>query len=150
MSELEIRRLAEHPRHIDGVTTWLVREWPDSRETFAGRRTRLLGPSDGPATLLAVCDGRALGVLAFQRFRRAGDEHLSLFIDALYVDAAARKRGVGTALLEAGVASAAEIERELFVYTASPSWYQSRGWAVREPADDEARSVLSRALPRPK
>jgi len=145
---IRISRLADFPQHIDDVTRWTIEEWPDPGVTFAARRTRMLDPADCPATLLAVSDGLPVGVLGFGRFQRQGDAHRSLFIDVLYVHAAARRRGVGTALLGAAVATAVTFEDELFVYTAVPAWYRDRGWVVRQSGPDKGRFVLSRELSR--
>jgi GNAT superfamily N-acetyltransferase len=141
-------RLADFPQHADEVTSWVINEWPQPEVTFAARRNRLLGRTDCPATLLAVSDERPVGVLGFGRFRREGDDHLSLFIDVLYVHAADRRCGIGTALLRDAAGSAALFERELFVYTASLEWYQHRGWVVRQSGPDANLSVLSRELSR--
>ena len=147
-STAKIFRLAAYPQHIDEVTRWLIEEWPDPGVSFSARRSRLLDPADCPATLLAVADGRPVGVLGFGRFQRKGDEHLSLFIDALYVHATARRGGVGSALLDAAVATAIAFERELFVYTPLSEWYRGRGWVVRQSGPAEGLFVLSRGLTR--
>src|SRR6476659_3507909 len=123
---LEIRRLAEFPEHVDRVTHWLCREWPDPTVAFIARRLRVFDPPGCPPTLLALVQGAPVGVLGFFRFRREGDRHPSLFIDALYVEPAARRRGVATALLERAVTSARTLEPELFVYTSIPDWYARR------------------------
>jgi ribosomal protein S18 acetylase RimI-like enzyme len=145
---VELCCLAEFPQHIDDVTRWIIEEWPDPKATFAARRTRVLGPPDSPATLLATSDRYPVGVLGFGRFQQAGDDHQSLFIDVLYVHATARRLGIGTALLGTAVAVAQTFEDELFVYTAAPAWYRDRGCVVRQSGDDEGRFVLSRELSR--
>lgn len=144
----KIYRLADFPQHIEEVTRWTIDEWPDPALTFSARRSQVLGPVDCPGTLLAVADGSPVGVLGFGRFQRDGDDHLSLFINILYVHATARRRGIGSGLLGAAVATAAAFEGELFVYTALPDWYRDRGWVVCQSGPDEGRFVLSRKLSR--
>ena len=126
----EIVRLIDAFTHVDTVTGWLLEQWPDPAASFQSRRSRLLDSRDCPGALLAVSGGAPRGVVGFARFRRDGDEHPSLFVDALYVHPTARAQGYGSALLEAAAAAAAAFAQRLFVYTAIAPWYQRRGWTV--------------------
>lgn len=141
-----IARLVDASEHIDTVTRWLLDEWPDAALPFRARRSRLLHSPSCPPALVALSARKAVGVLSFARFVRAGTEHASLFVDALYVDQTARGQGVGSALLAAATAEAAPFESQLFVYTAVPSWYQRRGWTVVQVDDDGEHVVLERHL----
>ena len=77
---------------------------------------------------------------------REGDQHPSLFIDALYVCRADRSQGVGSALLGAALNAAGAHENRLFVYTAIAPWYQRRGWTVVQREADGAHFVLETRL----
>jgi GNAT superfamily N-acetyltransferase len=143
---ISIARLAALPQHVALVTGWLMHEWPEPKYSFDERRDRLIEPPLCPPTLLALSGNNPVGVLGFARFRRQGDEHVSLFIDALFVHPEVRGRGAGSALLREAVTLAAAYERDLFVYTSSPDWYQRRGWSPVTPADELSRVVLKRTV----
>jgi len=130
--------LQDVPDLAHTVAEWLTEQWPDGL-SVAARKARLLAHDDRPPALLATLDNVPAGVLAFSRFTRAGDETPSLFIDALYVHAPVRQRGLGAALLVHGVTAAGGMARRLFVYTSIPHWYASRGWSVLEKGPDADR-----------
>ena len=142
----DIARLVDATEHVDTVVRWLRDEWPAPELSFQARRSRLLDAPDCPPTLVALSAGRPCGVVAFARFIRDGDEHASLFIDALYVHPMARGQGTGGALLDAAIAAAVAFESRLFVYTASAPWYQQRGWTVVQVEDGGQHFVLERSL----
>lgn len=141
--EVVIRPLVTFLAHADSLTTWLMEEWPDSRLSFEARRERLVAPQDCPPTQVAVRGNEPIGVVAFRRFRREGDEAPSLFIDALYTCPPFRNRGVASLLLEVAVNEAGRCARELFVYTDRPNWYEKRGWSLVD-ADPRAPFVVLR------
>jgi GNAT superfamily N-acetyltransferase len=146
---IEIGRLVDVSDRVDTVVGWLLDEWPDPVQSRAARKARLLDTAGCPPALLAVSRGEPCGVLGFARFRRDGDEDESLFIDALYVHQSARNRGIGTALLDAGVDAATAFAPRLFVYTSVAAWYQRRGWDIVEPGAAANYFVLARSLGRP-
>jgi len=142
---ITIAKLIDTPEFADIAARWLTEQWPDGLSVSA-RKERLLAHADCPPTLLALSDHVPLGVLAFRRFRRDGNNYPSLFIDALYVHASARRGGLGSKLLASAVDAAASTVRELFVYTSLREWYVSRGWAVVEAGPDAGCFVLTRVV----
>lgn len=138
--------LAERPQHLDTVARWVWEQWRDhSGLSQAQTKTRLLDPGDCPATLLAEEGNAAVGVLGFQRFVRAPGEPASLFIDALFVPEALRRRGIGGALAREGVDRARDFAPDLFVYTAQRDWYLRRGWSLLKVDPLSGLFVLTRA-----
>jgi len=135
--------LGEYPQHADRVARWVWEEWRDSSPfTFEQTRAQLLGEPDCPATLLAVDGDEPLGVLGFRRHDHPRLGSQLLFVNSLYVVAAARRRGVGGELVAEAIARAAAIVRTLHVYTSIASWYEARGFTCAERDPDSANAVL--------
>ena len=143
---IELVQLTDYSQHADTVTSWLVDEWPTDPRGFAERRQVLLNPGNCPQTLLALAEGKPMGVLCFIRY--SATEYVSpvIFIDALYVDASARGRGIGSALLAEAVVVAAAFEHELWVFSHIPEWYEARGWTLTPKEDDAPGRVLKRTV----
>ena len=127
---MQIRPLIDLPEHVDVVTRWLWDQWPDANSTIEERRERLMLVDDCPPALLALSENEPVGVLAFRRHPRNSSVRRALFIDALYVHASCRDRGIGAALVAEAVLAARDFERELFVFTDKRDYYEKRGWSL--------------------
>jgi ribosomal protein S18 acetylase RimI-like enzyme len=143
---MELHSLGERLQDADLVARWLWEHWRDPRFTFEQTRAQLLGEPDCPATIVAVEAGAAVGVLGFLRYDHPRIGPHLLFVNSLYVVSAARRRGVGSALVQAAIERATAIERALYVYTGIAAWYEARGFTCVERDADSGNAVLLRPL----
>ena len=145
---MKIVPLIEREQDIETAARWTWEEWKDlSGLTLDQARLQLIGRPDCPPSLLAIDDTEAVGVLAFRRVMYKGREPMILSINALYVDARARGRGVGTALVAEAVERAAAFVRVVHVYTNLRAWYEARGFAFLEDDAGTPNCLLCRTLP---
>ena len=127
---MQICRLLDAPQHVDTFARWVWEEWAEvSNVSLDVTRERLVDHRDCPPTLIATESDEPLGVLSFRRFQRALSEPASLFIDALFVRAELRGRGIGTALLQQAITEAKTFAPSVFVFTDQRDWYEKRGWS---------------------
>lgn len=139
--------ISDCARHVDAIAQWTWEEWKEtSGLTLAQTRTQLQQRSTCPATLIAVVDGEAIGVIAFRRVKYKGREPLVLFINSLFVRPSDRGRGVGTALLSTALGKVGCEDRAVHVYTHIRAWYEARGFTVIEEDPETSNFVLSRTL----
>ena len=131
--------LAEHPEFIPTLAFWFKSEWPDYyhdrtaesiEEDFRERANR----DAIPIAYVAVDDGELIGTMALAAESITTHPHLSPWLCALYVLPDHRKRGVGTALLQAGMEDAKRLGYdELYAGTAVAEAMLLRlGWETLE------------------
>ena len=131
-----IVRLSEHPQFAEAAADWCVAHWNTPKAEMLG----YFFDSTLPPSLVAVVDGRPVGVLGYRRFP-LGNEANRLWLNVLYVEARFRRRGIGRALVSAGVSVSNHFrDKPMLVYTNLPEFYRRLGWQ-RLPRDTDSESV---------
>ena len=152
---LSVEALAAHPQHLPTVAQWIYRQWWSevpgaSVATLEAMLREGLTQAPMPLTLVATSEQQALGTVTVLA-HDVGTERfvpMSPWLAALYVIPAARRRGIGAALIEAALARAAEFAAgSIYLLTTDQeAYYQRRGWRVLTRSDDAV--VMARALAR--
>ena len=124
--DIEIIDIGERRSDVHRVAQWIVDEWGE--RTVTETVEQLTSPTECPTALVAVSDDLPVGVIGFCRYQREGEQTPSLWINVLYVAIEFRNHGIGTRLLAEALRRAPEFENTIFVYTATPSFYEARGW----------------------
>ncbi len=136
-----IEPLANHQQAIPVAAEWHFREWGHtdpggSLESWTAGMAEHADASQIPGKLIALRDGRPVGVVGLVENDMPGYEPasgLTPWIKGLYVDAPARREGIGTLLVRRCEAWAATLgHRDLYLYTERDSpaqaLYASLGW----------------------
>ncbi|WP_036830139.1 GNAT family N-acetyltransferase, partial [Photobacterium sanctipauli] len=86
-----------------------------------------------PPVIVALADGKVIGALAFTRFKEPNIENKVIWINALSVIPAWRRRGIARELIKIGTKNVPDKEQShLYVYTNVPALYFSIGWTLVE------------------
>lgn len=151
--QLNIEALGARPEHLATVAQWIYRQWwtavPGASAASLGAMLRAgLTQAPLPLTLVATAAQHPVGtvsVLAHDIGTEAWPA-LSPWLAALYVVPAARRRGVGAALIAAALARAAGFAAGpvYLLTTGQEAYYAQRGWQVL--ARRDAAVVMARAL----
>ncbi|WP_130831526.1 GNAT family N-acetyltransferase [[Erwinia] mediterraneensis] len=128
---IKIVPLTEAPQHAEQLTGWLWRAFgsEDSRDFFASIiQSSLLG-AEFPVTFVATEQGRALGTVGFWRCDLISRQDLFPWLAALYVDEAARGRGLSEVLQQHVIRWAHERGYpELWLWSTFGGYYERFGW----------------------
>ncbi|MGK3141816.1 GNAT family N-acetyltransferase [Pantoea sp. C2G6] len=128
---MKIVPLSEVPQFADQITEWQWRAFgePASRDFFASVVTSSLSGADFPVTFVALEAGRAIGTVGFWRCDLISRQDLFPWLAALYVDEAARGKGVSAALQQhvTRYAQARGYSR-LWLWSAFGGYYERFGW----------------------
>ena len=145
----EIRYLADRPDAIPLVARWLHDEWGRFRPGASVERSMASlekqARRDGmPLALLAVDGDAVVGTASLVEHDMDTRRDLSPWLASVYVAAARRRRGVGTALVDAIVQESKRAGLEnLFLFTDSEeAWYGGLGWQWVEACVYQGRRVV--------
>jgi len=117
------------PHATELVSSWILETWGDPRgEGREELRQRLAGRRGNPEAMVAVVEGRPVGVVAFRRYPLAPDNVEALWIDALYVLPDHRGQGIGSQLIAIAEDIAARSDERLHAFTDVPGLYEKHGW----------------------
>lgn len=99
--------------------------WPDFwfRDTYTQNACL-------PPVLIVVMNGVVIGGLAYSRFKEPHRSGEVIWINAVFVSAEYRGKGLASRLINAGVSQVLASSQEyLYAYTNVPALYQSLGWS---------------------
>jgi len=139
---IEIVKAPRGSHHLVELRARFIAEWGD----FEAFDTALFGATP-PPPLLALCDQRLLGGLAFSHYPSPLDSVIGLWINGLQVDPAHRRQGIASALIRAAERQAQALGvADMFVRTQLPALYQAQGWQLIETSGGLA--ILGRPIAR--
>ncbi|MNE12787.1 Acetyltransferase (GNAT) family protein [compost metagenome] len=116
--------------------------WPDFlfRDTYT-KNARL------PPVLVAVMNEVVMGGLAYSRFKEPHRSGEVIWINAVFVSAEYRGKGLASRLINAGVSQTlASSQDYLYAYTNIPTLYHSLGWSEVDIECDPAHKVMRISL----
>jgi predicted N-acetyltransferase YhbS len=152
---LSVEALAAHPQYLPTVAQWIYGQWWSevpgaSVATLEAMLREGLTQAPMPLTLVATSEHRPVGTVTVLA-HDVGTERfvaMSPWLAALYVIPAARRRGIGAALIEAALARAAQFTAgSIYLLTTDQeAYYRRLGWTVLTRGDDAV--VMARALAR--
>jgi GNAT superfamily N-acetyltransferase len=123
---MKIVPLNQHIELTDTLVEWFVSQWGSSRESV---RDALADDRGCPPTLVAIEAAEPIGFLSYTFHVLHPRGSNELWINALYVAPAYRRRGIGSRLVSEGTSAAACTNREsMYVYSEVPTLYESLGW----------------------
>lgn len=146
---MKIEHLAQHSDAIPTLAAWAYEEWghlmrpgttvEDLCASFEGRTQR----HRIPQTFVAVADDEVVGTASLVEHDLPTRRDLSPWLAAVYVAPASRRRGVGSALVEAVVEEASTLGIDtLYLFTPDRmSFYSRLGWRVLERTEHHGREV---------
>ena len=118
--------------YLAHLRRWLLEEWGEVEE-FATEK-------DGialPVPLLALRDEELVGGLVFSSFRRPRTTEIALWVNAVFVAPAFRRRGIASKLIEAAEPEAIRHgHRRLFALSDLPDLYEKLDWHLIETCPD--------------
>ena len=131
--------LADHRDAIPTLAKWYHQEWSHFRpgwtvEDFAASIAERANADRVPLTLVAFEGEDLVGTICLDMHDMETRGHLSPWLGGLYVKEEWRRRGIGTELVRAIEAKAAELGiRRLYLYTPeSEHFYAKLGWCLIE------------------
>lgn len=117
-------------------------EWPDFRLCDAYAKDANL-----PPVLVAVMNDVVMGGLAYSRFKEPHHGGDVIWINAVFVSAEYRGKGIARQLINAGVSQLLESSQDyLYAYTNVPKLYQSLGWSEVDIESEPDHKVMSISL----
>lgn len=136
---MEIIHLKGNEFAIPVIANWFYNEWGDhypvkSVEYIAGLLKERMNEASLPLTLIAVENGEVIGTVNLKVRDMSIRQDLSPWLGGLYVREDARKKGVGTQLINAAVDHAKRLKFEqLYLWTATAKdYYLNLGWVLIE------------------
>ena len=134
MQEVQILHLADAPEHVNEVSEWLWREWAKadgySLEDIIYRTQYAMQRDTIPQMLVAVCEGRAVGVVSLWLNDLKTRQDLSPWMATLYVKDEYRHMHIGQKLQLASIEAARRLDRYDWIYliTELDGYYEKTGW----------------------
>ncbi|MDH3582758.1 MAG: GNAT family N-acetyltransferase [Phycisphaerae bacterium] len=142
---VQIAKLDRHPEFVEPAVDWMISEWGNASREVAAES--LEPNAERPSALVAISPQGLVGVLSYRMYLLAKRGSMELWVNALYVVAPWRGRGVGTCLLREGMRTAADSGRSrLYVYTDIPGFYEKVGWERFSYNRETAMYVLELSL----
>jgi len=146
---MHIRYLADCHEAIPQVARWLFDEWGRflpgaSVERGIARLQERLHRDSIPLTLVATDAEAVLGTVSLVNCDMEARPDLSPWSASLYVESGRRRRGIGSALVEAAVRESKRLGiNSLFLFTdTSESLYAKHGWKRIESCVYRDREVV--------
>jgi GNAT superfamily N-acetyltransferase len=145
----EIIPLKDRPEAIPVIAKWRFDQWGhqipgSSLETFTQFLRKGLDGDGLPQTWIAVSSGRVTGVASLAEQDMHTHQDLSPWLVGVYVDKAARRRGIGSTLVSTVVERATEMGIEtLWLFTPDQErFYRRLGWQSVERAHYRGEDVV--------
>lgn len=135
---LQIDDLFRHPEYVSTVASWIHGEfWADKNVHTPDSLEQLLRDADSgdrlPISLVALINDQPVGTVNLVDNDDDRRPHLRPWLAALFVAPTYRRRGVGSALVQALRQRAAELGiRDMFLGTDNPRFYLALGAEVHE------------------
>jgi predicted N-acetyltransferase YhbS len=146
---MHIRYLVDYQQAIPQVARWLFDEWGrsvsgSSVEAAVARVHERLHRDQLPLTLVAMDAEAVIGTVSLIPCDMETRPDLSPWLASLYVSPDCRRRGVGSALIEAAVGEATRVDIDsLFLFTdTSETLYAKHGWEQIESCVYRNREVV--------
>ncbi|HUI60984.1 MAG TPA: GNAT family N-acetyltransferase [Steroidobacteraceae bacterium] len=152
MAPLRIEQLASRTELVPVVAAWIYDEWWQEVEGASpGKLTDLLRghlvPDQMPLTFVASVDTLPVGTVSLLAHDVGTEQwpQLSPWLAALYVVPEHRRQGIGAALVNAIVAQAGAMGRQVLylLTTEREEFYSQLGWQVFDKTQDS--TVMSRS-----
>ncbi len=124
------------------LRTWLETEWGHI-DPFEGNHVEVTVPKP----VVAVDEQTSLlGGLVFGSFAKPGSVDIGIWINAVLISPAERKKGIASQLVQrAEVDAKRSAIRELFVLSDYPGLYQKNGWRIVGLDSSREETVLTKA-----
>jgi predicted N-acetyltransferase YhbS len=137
---MKIEYLGDHPDTIPILAGWIYAEWSfmypgKTKKYIESLLRKRLNKKRLPITLVAFEAGEPVGTISLKSFDMETKRNLSPWIASLYVERPWRKKGIGSRLIKALEAKAAELNfRKLYLFTVKGlvSFYVRLGWKIKE------------------
>lgn len=122
-----------------GLASLFQSEWPEF--TFKDYSSKL------PSPLIAECDGRLIGGLAYSFYEEPGSEKRVIWLNAVFVIDEFRGCGVASQLIARSLDFiSSHQQKTLYAYTNVPTLYEGLGW-IEIPAEAEPQhKVMGKSL----
>lgn len=140
----------EAPDEADAVMALVERAFGPGRYAKSAERLREGNAFDPALSFVAREDGRVIGTVRLWPVRIG--EREALLLGPIAVDAAARQRGLGLALVERACEAAARAGRELVVLVGDLGFFEKSGFErlesgrIRLPGPADPARILVKAL----
>ncbi|WP_349919460.1 GNAT family N-acetyltransferase [Aeromonas veronii] len=117
-------------------------EWPDFRLCDAYTKDANLPPA-----LVAVMNDVVMGGLAYSSFKEPHHNGDAIWINAVFVSAEYRGKGIASQLINAGASQLlGSSQNYLYAYTNVPTLYQSLGWSEVDIKSEPDHKVMRISL----
>jgi len=147
MSNLTIHNLADVPKYISIVVSWLNEEWGtiknESIDQTLAYLSRNTFENPGAFVLIALENGSPVGTASLVFDDMPTRPELSPWLADVYVVKTERKNGIGRKLVEAVEAEASRLTlSKIYLFTASnTALYELLGWQLLERAEYRGEQV---------
>lgn len=136
-----VERLAGDSAALDEMAQWVYEQWGGASQGEV--RGQLMQYNEELAGLVAMVEGKAIGVLGFRLYQHSRRDEQVMWFNVLYIVEVWRGKGVGRMLHDEGLKQLREHGwGEVFVYSDLPKLYEGFGWAVVEGEDESGHWVL--------
>ena len=137
---MTIARASSIPAGLETLRRWVTEEW--------GEIDALEPTQDRPEPLAALLDEEIVGGIAFTRADTPVSGPNALWLNALFVLPAHRRKRVASNLVTAATAEAWRFgAHALFVFTDRPSLYRALGWEAVQRGDETVLLITRRPEP---
>ena len=142
IEDIEFFSCSPDSAFIPSAESLFQREWSDII-----LEPEQLAKSELPPILVAVKGREVVGALAYTWFEQPQTSNKVVWINALYVDAAYRQRGIAQQLIRLSEKALSSLaQSQLYAYTNVPQLYRSVGWRKVEEAECEAGHAVMMQL----
>lgn len=140
--EIELIYCGENSPYLAQIELLFQSEWSDFRLCDAYTKDANL-----PPVLVAVMNDVVIGGLAYSRFKEPHRSGEVIWINAVFVSAEHRSKGIASRLINAGVSQVLTSSQDyLYAYTNIPTLYHSLGWSEVDIECEPDHKVMSIAL----
>lgn len=140
MGEVTMMNLADVPEYAEEVSEWLWEQWAKadgySLEEIIYRTKHAMLKDTVPQMIVAVCGGKAVGVVSLWLNDLKTRQDLSPWLAALYVKKEYRNMYIGQKLQKAAIEAAKSLGQYewLYLITEHRNYYEKTGWQFMEMA----------------